>query len=329
MRIHHPRLTRHLASVLLCTLLVTACGKPEDNKAATQAAARVDGREISIHQINAVLQRYPDLGVEQLEAAKQQTLDKLIDQQLAIRQAEALKLDRTPDVLTALESARRNVIAKAYLQHLAAGLPPLESAEIRKYYDAHPELFSQRAVYALQEISLPLGALPAEERQALAKTHSMDAIAKQLQEKNLAFKAGNLIRPAEQLPMEILPPLATAKNGQILILDTAQNTLILRLVETRSNPLNFEQATPAIKAYLDNQRLQTAIGSDMQRLRTAAKIEYLGEFAHKDKATLTPQPPSPPGQPAWETEPPAHEEPATTSHELSESALKKGLSGMK
>lgn len=325
---HHTLFSRRIIPALFCALLVSACTQQDENKTATQTAARVDGQEISIHQINAVLNRYPDLNAAQLETAKQQTLDKLIDQQLAIKQAETLKLDRTPDVLTALESARRNVIAKAYLQHLATGLPTLETKEIRTYYDAHPELFNQRTIYALQEISLALATLSTDERQTLVKSGSMDSIAKRLQEKNIVFKAGNIIRPAEQLPMEILPQLATAKPGQILILDTPQNTLVLRLVETRPSPLNFEQATPAIKAYLDNQRLQAAIGNDMQRLRAAAKIEYMGEFANKEN-THRPASSSPSSQPALNTETIAPEEPGASTHELSESALEKGLSGMK
>lgn len=51
-----------ITSLVLSTLVLTACGeRPPEKKAATQVVAKVNGGEISVHQINFVLQRTPNV----------------------------------------------------------------------------------------------------------------------------------------------------------------------------------------------------------------------------------------------------------------------------
>ena len=70
------------------TVLATGCGKSDEKKAATQVAAKVNGDEISVHQINNVLTRATGITADNAPQAKREILDKLIDQQLAVQQAE-------------------------------------------------------------------------------------------------------------------------------------------------------------------------------------------------------------------------------------------------
>jgi EpsD family peptidyl-prolyl cis-trans isomerase len=83
-------------------------------KTATQVAARVNDGEISVHQVNFLLQQR-EVRQEEAEAASRQALARLIDQELAVQKALDLKIDRQPAVLQALEAAKRDVLARAYM----------------------------------------------------------------------------------------------------------------------------------------------------------------------------------------------------------------------
>ena len=52
-----------LAAALFCLALLAACGKGDDKKPASQVAARVNSEEITVHQVNNVLARNPNLAV--------------------------------------------------------------------------------------------------------------------------------------------------------------------------------------------------------------------------------------------------------------------------
>ena len=75
--------------IVVAAALVAGCGdKGKSDSKASQAAARVNGEEITVHQINLLLERQNGLKPEQVDAARSQALEGLIDQQLAVAKAE-------------------------------------------------------------------------------------------------------------------------------------------------------------------------------------------------------------------------------------------------
>src|SRR5436190_22714847 len=98
--------------VLLITVSVICggCGKgdkkADEKKAPSQVAAKVNATEITVSQINNVLSRTPNVTPEVANQAKREILNKLVDQELAKEQAIASKLDRSPNVVQAMEAAK-------------------------------------------------------------------------------------------------------------------------------------------------------------------------------------------------------------------------------
>ena len=86
----HTGLTAALVSA---ALLMAACtGHKKD---ATQSVARVDGTEITVHQLKYQLQRQ-HVRPDQEDAAAPKVLDQLIDEQLIVEKAEKSKMDLEP-----------------------------------------------------------------------------------------------------------------------------------------------------------------------------------------------------------------------------------------
>jgi len=129
-------------------LLVAGCGEKEE-AVASQTAVKVNKDEITVHQINFVLQQQRGLRPEQTDEASRQILERLIDQEVTLQRAEDLKVDRDPRVVQALEAARREIISRAYLEKVGENAPQPLPDEIRKYYEDKPALFSQRRIYSL------------------------------------------------------------------------------------------------------------------------------------------------------------------------------------
>ena len=315
-----------LLPVVVAAALAAGCGdKSSSEGKATQAAARVDGSEITVHQINQILERQQGLKPEQAEAASHQVLESLIDQQLAVAKAEEQKLDRDPQVVQMLEATRRSILARTYLEKAAAagaGTPTTE--EIRKYYDEKPALFSQRKVYALQEFTVPG---TQEQSKALMDqlkaTRGPAQFVDVLKASGIKFNANQITQAAEGLPLGIIDPLSKVSDGEALYITGNDGFKALLVVASRSQPVAFEQAKPAIEQYLTAERRREFATKEMKALRTAAKVEYLGKFAQKPAA----------GAAAAASVPEAAAAASTPVESASEgidpNALNKGLSGLK
>ncbi len=274
---HAPRPIICVALVL-CTFLLASCSKTKTD--ATQVVAKVDGEEISVHQINAVLSRAKGITPANLSQVKQEILLGLIEQQLAINLAVKNKLDRTPAVVQSLEDAKRDILARAAINQITEALPKPTDEEAQAYYAATPELFSQRRVFNLQEIGMPkttpdLAAIRAK----VASAKSMEEIVTWLREKNIQFGANGGVRPAEQIPLEILPQMHKLQDGQTQLFETNEAFAIMHLVSSRTVAVTQEQALPKIKLFLTNQRNADEVKKQKNLMKTTAKVEYLGEFA--------------------------------------------------
>jgi EpsD family peptidyl-prolyl cis-trans isomerase len=320
-----PQLLLLAAAIATATTLgIAGCGK--DKPAASQVAARVNDDEISVHQINAVLAKLSPIPPEMADKARGEVLDKLIDQQVAVQQAVEKKLDRSPEVVTAIEAAKREILARAYLEQVAAAQTKPGADEAKKYYADHPQLFGQRRVYQLQEIMLPAQGAPVDKLREMSGSKSMEQIAEWLKQQNVRFQANAVVRPAEQVSMDLLPKLHEMKDGQIAVFAAPQAISVVRIAASQSVPVDEATAVPQIQRYLANQRANEAVAADMKQLKSKAKIEYVGDFA-KTAAAPTPAaaPPVPPAAPAPAAAAPA----APAADGLSKQSLDKGVAGLK
>jgi EpsD family peptidyl-prolyl cis-trans isomerase len=270
-----PRLA--LASVLALSL--AACGGGSDSKGATQVAAKVNSGEITVHQVNAMLSRTPNLAPEQVEQAGAVALDRLIDQELLVQRARDKKLDRDPRVMQAIEAAQREILARSYMEQFTANADKPATEAMRAFYDQNPALFAERRIYNLQELGITLeeGQMDAL-RAAVGEAKSLADVVNWLREQNIPFKAGGGVRAAEQLPMEALPRFAQMKDGQIGLVQTRTGVLAIYLAGSRPAPLDFEQATPFIERFLLNRTRSEMAQAEMKRLRDTAEISYMGNF---------------------------------------------------
>lgn len=318
----HPRLVYPILFPLLA-LGLAACGNKEAEKPASQIAAKVNSGEISVHQINYVLTR-TGAGAktpEMVPKIRREILDKLVDQELAVEQAVEKKLDRSPDVLMAIENARREILARAYIEQITAAMAKPTVDEAKKYYAEHPQLFAERRIYNIHEIVLPAAAGVADElREMLEAGKSMEDIASWLKGKDIKFSGGSATRPAEQIPLELLPKIHPLKVGQGLLMESPQSITLMRLAAAQSVPVSEAVALPRIQQFLGNQRASEAAKQEFKALKANAKITYMGEFADTGSNATSQAAGSPPAANVTET---------AASKSAAEIAVEKGVAGLK
>lgn len=303
--------------VTVLTINLSGCGSKDEKNAATQVAAKVGSEEISVHQINQVLSRTNTAGFSAAAAQSmsRDVLEKLIDQQLAVEQATEDRLHRSPDVVSQIEAARRDILARAYMQKIAATVPKPTAEEVKKYYAGHPALFSERRIFNVQEIVMAATPGLADQlRTLLATGKPIVEVANWLKGKGIKFDGGSATRAAEQIPLERLTQIHALRDGQSIVLESPQTITVVRLASSQSSPVAEAAASARIEQFLSNQRASEAVGAKIKELRSATKITYMGEFS-KPLASA-------PVAPAAITAPVAPAADTTT-------AIEKGVAGLK
>lgn len=275
-------------SLAASAVLLAACGGGE-RKSDTQIAATVNKGEISVHQVQTVLQRQPRLAAADAGGtASARVLEGLIDQELAAQAARDAALEKDPRVVQSLEAARRELLALAWQETIAAKVSSPSSDEIDRYYEAHPELFAQRRLYILQETSLEgtpeqLGGLPAKVGQA----QSADELATLLKQAGVRSSSRPIAMAAEDLPQKILENVSKLEPGRSGYFAQGSNVRVYTVLQAQRAPIERRLAINAISAYLAKDRKSEAVSQAMKELRGKAKIEYLGGFAKGGEAAAS------------------------------------------
>lgn len=262
---------RRKALIVPVALALQACnGAPAPTP--SQVVARVNGVEISVHQVeHAARVERSALAAAPDPAA---LTEKLIDRELAVQKALEQKLDRQIEVLQRLEEMRRDVLANAYAESLAGSLAKPSRGDVERFFASHPELFAQRKIYRLREFATPAGTPAANEaKKRFAARESMDEIARALSRSGTRATVQDVLRAAEQLPMQALERLHGTPEGQVALFESPRVLYAYQVLGAQSAPFDLAAATPLIAEHLARRAGQEAMAAQLKVLRSSAVIE--------------------------------------------------------
>jgi len=282
--------------VVAVAISLAGCGDKKKDKEASQVAAKVNGDEITVHQINNELTRLGNVAPEQAKQAANQVLKSLVDQQILVQKAIEDKMDRDPQVVQALDAARRQILSQSYIQKLTANVAKPTDAEVADYYQKNPALFAERRIYRLQEVIIQTTPTNAEAiKEQLAKAKQLGDFIQWLKDQKIPARAAQSAKAAEQLPMELVQRFAKMQNGQALNLMSGNKMNIFVVADSQSQPRTLEQSRADIERYLSNAKKREVAMAELKKLREKGKIEYLGAYseAGKDAAPAVPTVPAP------------------------------------
>ena len=318
--IRHFALT---ALMLFVILLLAACDKKSADGSGEaklgQSIVRVNDDEITIHQLNLEMQR-ANIQPAQQEVAGKQIAKSLVDRQILVQEAVKSKLDRNPNVMQAIESAKAQILAQAYLESKLPAAAPTE-AEVVAYRTQHPEIFANRKVYVMDEASFVVDAANTQSVQALSQVaKTVEDVTAWLDSHQIKYSRNTAAHAAETVPAELLEKFGKMVVGDLIFINGNGRTLVGRMVEIKDMPISETDAKPLVERILTNEKRKKSAENEMAKLRSVAKIEYLNkkfEPSTETKSATTASPDStvkPTVQPA----------PSAAQ----DKSLEKGLSGL-
>jgi EpsD family peptidyl-prolyl cis-trans isomerase len=268
-----------LASLTALAVLLSGCENPS-GAVKNETVATVAGDKISEAELDLALSRLGELNDAQAAEAKSKLLQALIDQRLVAQAAEKAGLGKEPAVEMAMAQAGRQVLAEAYAERNFKDVAKPSETDIADYYNQHPELFSQRRIYRIQELELVVDPSRMSDVEAkLKSSHSMGDFVNWIKEQGIDGKSAVTVKPAEQIPAPLLARLSLMKDGQATVLPARPgHVLIAQVLESQLQPVSLEQSHGVIELALMAQKRKELMESDLKKLREAARIEYASGY---------------------------------------------------
>jgi EpsD family peptidyl-prolyl cis-trans isomerase len=260
---------------LLILAGLAACG-PKEKKEAGQALVSVNGEEITAMQLSEEMQR-ANVPAAQQASAKKPLLESLIDRQVLQNAAIAEKADRDPKVVQAIERAKAQIIAQAYLQKKVGAVTPPTKAEVADYYAKHPEFFAQRKQLTMHQLVFASADMSDKAKALIDNAKTLEDVASWFTANNVKFARNQISRSTADLPTELGNKLVSMKPGQLFIIKEGERSLLNTVVEIKDAPVTLETAAAQIEQFLQNAKAKEAAAAEVARLRGAAKIEYLNK----------------------------------------------------
>lgn len=268
---------------VLCGLLMlvaaaglAACGSKD--KKAGQSLVKVNGEEITVLQLNDELGR---AGVQagQQEAASKQLLESLIDRQLILEEAMRNKIDRSPEVVQAIERAKAQIIAQAYLQSVTSKVAKPSKAEIDDYFQKHPEFFAKRKIFDLEQLFIANKNFGDELKLFVDSAKTLGEVSEWMDKHGVQYARGQAIRSSMDLPPETVAKLLELPKGQLFIVGEGDSRVLNVIAAIKDSPVTATNAAPQIGQFLTSKMMKDAAGVEVAHLRSLAKIEYLNASA--------------------------------------------------
>lgn len=251
---------------------ISACGSKD--KKSGQTLVRVNGEEITVLQVNDELQR-AGVAPEQQELATKQLLESMIDRQLILAEAMRNEIDRTTGVVQAIERAKAQIITQAYLKSLSSKISKPSMVEVDDYYQKHPEYFSQRKQYDVQQLVIATKDFNNDLRTVVDSSKSLDGVAAWLDSHKVLYLRGQLSRSATDLPEQMAAKLKDMQKGQLFIVNEGERSMINLMTNVKVSPIDAKTAAPQIEQFLMNKKVSEMAQAEITHLRASAKIEYL------------------------------------------------------
>jgi hypothetical protein len=238
--------------------------------------------------------------------------------------------------MQAIDRARSLIVAQAYLQKRIGNVTKPTPAEIEDYYNKHPEFFSNRKQFSMNELVIAASDLTPAVRGAADTARSLEEVAVWLDAHRVKYGRNQVTRSTADVPPQLSSKLLGMPKGQLFVVKEGARAMFIAVADIKDAPVSLPVAASQIEQFLVNRKNKELAAAELQRLRAEARIDYLNKSLMPDAKAA---PASPSGaapnsavaaaEPAAPAEAARAESAAESAPGPDKAALDRGVAGLK
>ncbi|OYU15602.1 MAG: hypothetical protein CFE37_04545 [Alphaproteobacteria bacterium PA4] len=267
-----------MATSTLGLLALSACDKsgkaPEG-----QVVATVDGKEVTIHELNAELALMGNAtGNAPRKLVESVALARVIERKMLSQEAVSRKLDQNPQFLLAQTRTNEGLLVQALQADVQKKVPEITREAAQKFIAENPPVFGDRKIFTLDQIQFlrpaNIDQLPLKDAKTMADVERV------LTDANIEFRRAPqqldslTVNPA--LTKEILRISATANGEPFIFSDQPQGApapviYVNNITNTSTQPFIGEKAIAYAQNVLQRQETQKRLAAELKKVQEAFK----------------------------------------------------------
>jgi EpsD family peptidyl-prolyl cis-trans isomerase len=269
-------------------LLVAGCGKKGEGELEKgQVVATVDGKDITVHELNAELQGASlpaNIAPDQKKQLEQAALQQVVNRRILADIARERGLDKTPMFLLQERRAEENILVQMLQRQMSGAIKQPTQTEIDTFIAQNPDLFADRKIFTIDQIQFEAPRDP-EVLKKYQPLTTMDQVEAMLKQDGLEYKrAPSKLDVATANPQLVQQVLKMPKDD-IFLIPAGRVMVANKITDTQVQPLTGDQANQLATSLLQQRKFQDLIKRDLEpKVKKAeSEVKYQAGFAPPKK----------------------------------------------
>jgi EpsD family peptidyl-prolyl cis-trans isomerase len=275
-----------IAAVLMtgAALALVGCGKKgaEGELEKGQVVATVDGKDITVHELNAELQgaQVPaNISPDQRKQLEQGALQQVVNRRILADIARERGLDKTPMYLLQERRAEEQILVQMLQRQMSAAVKQPTQAEIDTFMAQNPDLFAERKIFTVDQIQFEMPRDP----QVLRKYQplkTMDEVEAMLKQDGLQYRRAPSKLDVATANPDLVQQVLKMPKDDIFLIPAGRVMVANKITDAQVQPLTGPQAQQFATALLQQRRFQDLLKRDLEpKVKKAeGEVKYQAGF---------------------------------------------------
>lgn len=266
--------TRALLLASAAALLLAGCG----SKPGGQVAAKVDGDEVTLTELNTELANAQVPKGADTKALQRQALQRVVERKLLANAAREDNLDQSPEFVIRRQQLEEALLVQLLSQKVARAMPTPSQGDIDSFMAGNPDMFAHRTIYSLDQLRFPMPSNP-EMLKQLGAAKTMPAVTETLDRLGIKYQRGSGNLDSAQVPKQLLAQIRKVPAGEPFVVPAGNAVVVSLITGSKEVPLAGPEVRPLAANAAKNVKLGEQLQARLKAERAKAKIEYQPGFA--------------------------------------------------
>ncbi len=254
-----------------------------------QTIATVDGKDVTIHELNAELKGANLPSGPQRKVIEQAALQRIIDRKILADLARDKKLDDSPEFQLLKQRAEEAVLVELLQQNMASQTKKPTLQEAKTFIAGNPTLFANRKILTVDQLLFPVPSDQAKLRE-LAPLKTLTDIEKWLIDNGIQYRRQPTQLDTLQVPPELSAKILSLPAGEVFVVPTNGAVAANVITDSKSQPVSGDQATAVAMNILQSRAVAATAAKELE-----AEVKKRREGVKYQTGFAPPKPAGAPG----------------------------------